>query len=160
MSLRFNYSSNMRTIFNLLFILIWGWLFVKFPPLLYGVYFLLFFITFIIKNNYWRFQITSEQAEHYGGYNTIITFPLGLIALYGINERNLYYLSKLYGYHEFYLEHGGLIEIPLVLIIILVGLVNIATGISLPQYITNQEADYKRRQYLADLEDQEEEANK
>jgi hypothetical protein len=144
----------MKIVVQLLFVLFWSWLFVKFPPLLYGLYFLIFFLTINLKRNYWRLKITTEQADYYSGFNTIVTVVLGLFALHGVNDRYFYYLSIQYGFHDFYLNHAGLIEIPIYIVIVLVGLINLASGHRFPQYITDQEADYKRRQYLAELEEQ------
>ncbi len=140
----------MRVLFQVVFVLLWSWLFIKFPPLLYGLYFLIFFLTIILKRNYWKLEITRQQAEHYAGFNTIITLFLGLFALSEVSHVYLYYEFKEHNQEYFFVEHSGVIEAATYFLLLLVGLINFSNGIGFPEFIAKQEADYERRKHLAE----------
>jgi|GEM_PF-5002038 len=119
----------------------------KFPIVLYSIYFLSFILTISLRINYWRLEITSTQAEYYSGFNTILNVPLGIMAFCSVSDSYLYYKFKAFGYHDFYLDHSGLIGFTIYAVIVIVGLINISMGIDFPQYITNENVAYKRRVY-------------
>src|ERR1022692_2760689 len=102
--------------------------FAKFTAVLYSLYFISFILTLSLKRYYWKLEITHNQAEHYSGFNTILNFFLGILACYAVNDSYLYYKFKELGYHDFYLDHKGLIGFTIYFVIVVVGLINISTG--------------------------------
>ncbi len=124
-------------------------------------YFLLiisFVLTLYLRRNYFNLEITSNQAEIYGGFNTIVnTLLFGPAIIYSwLHNDDLYNQFKILGPDFIFAPYNTYLNVLLLIFALLIGLLNVSSGIEFPQYVTNMEADYKRRLYKAK---QEEEAN-